>query len=196
METITVDRRIIIKAPNNPYFLKRIFLAGSIEMGKAENWQERIEKAFKNLPVVILNPRRDDWDISWAQSLNNPNFVNQVEWELKMMEKADEILMYFDITTKSPITLLELGLFAHSRKLAVCCPNGFWQKGNVDVVCKYYNIPIFECLNELINWSLKDYENFVEETKEIKIIQKLMQEEKYTKIPTTNPEMEGNRYKY
>jgi hypothetical protein len=38
------------------------------------------------------------------------------------------------------ITLFELGLFARSGKLVVCCPDGFWRKGNVDVVCKRYGV--------------------------------------------------------
>jgi len=53
--------------------------------------------------------------------------------------------MYFDPNTKSPITLLELGLFTVvdrvvKQKIIVCCPTGFWRKGNVDVVCRRYGI--------------------------------------------------------
>lgn len=49
--------------------------------------------------------------------------------------------MYFDPSTKSPISLLELGILtANPNKLLVCCPEGFWRKGNVDVVCRKYNI--------------------------------------------------------
>jgi hypothetical protein len=36
-----------------------IFLAGSIEMGQAERWQAAVEGALADLPVAILNPRRD-----------------------------------------------------------------------------------------------------------------------------------------
>ena len=35
---------------------------------------------------------------------------------------------------RAPITLLELGLFARSGKLIVCCPDGYWRKGNIEVV--------------------------------------------------------------
>jgi hypothetical protein len=52
--------------------------------------------------------------------------------------------MYFDPNTKSPISLLELGLFAQSKKLIVCCPRGFWRKGNVDITCDRYGIPFFD----------------------------------------------------
>jgi hypothetical protein len=57
--------------------------------------------------------------------------------------------MYFDPNTKSPISLLELGLFASSKKLIVCCPDGFWRKGNVRIVCELYNIPLF---NDYDQW--------------------------------------------
>ena len=58
--------------------------------------------------------------------------------------------MYFAPETKAPITLLELGLFARTGKAVVCCPEGFWRKGNVDVVCRMYDIPQVVTLDELI----------------------------------------------
>ena len=63
---------------------KIIFLAGSIEMGKSENWQTKVETYFEDLSAyTILNPRRDDWDSTWEQDFENPNFYQQVNWELK-----------------------------------------------------------------------------------------------------------------
>jgi len=138
----------IIKAPNPiPSFL---FLAGSIEMGTAENWQERTQKLLEETHWIILNPRRDDWDSSWKQDISNPQFKEQVKWELTAMERADCILMHFDPSTKSPITLLELGLHANGEKLVVSCPDGFWRKGNVQIVCKEYKIPLFNSLEEAL----------------------------------------------
>ena len=62
------------------------------------------------------------------------------------------IAMYFAPRTKAPITLLELGLAARSGKAVVCCPAGFWRKGNVDVVCRRYSIPTVPSLNKLIQY--------------------------------------------
>jgi hypothetical protein len=45
---------------------------------------------------------------------------------------------------------LELGLFARSGKRVVGCPDGFWRKGNVEVVCDHYGIPMVEGLADLI----------------------------------------------
>ncbi len=141
----------VIKAPNKIVTHKRsLFLAGSIEMGTAENWQASIEKLFAKEDGVIYNPRRDDWDSSWVQSIENKQFRTQVEWELNGMEAATTIAMYFDAKTKSPITLLELGLHVNDKKLIVYCPNGFWRKGNVEVVCNYYDIPLFDSKREWV----------------------------------------------
>ena len=57
--------------------------------------------------------------------------------------------MYLDPKTKSPISLMELGLQAGSKKLLVVCPDGFWRKGNVEVVCSIYDIPLFNSLDDL-----------------------------------------------
>jgi hypothetical protein len=40
--------------------------------------------------------------------------------------------------TKAPISLLELGLFARSDRVVVGCPDGFWRRGNVEIVCQRY----------------------------------------------------------
>lgn len=56
-----------IQAPNDLTFAKMdkcIFLAGSIEMGKAENWQKRIVDELSDKGYTFFNPRRDDWDSS------------------------------------------------------------------------------------------------------------------------------------
>ena len=143
----------IIKAPDKfmPLTKPSIFLAGSIEMGKAENWQEKATKALSPYDIIILNPRRDDWDSSWVQSIQNPQFREQVEWELRAQEEATAIIMHFDPSTKSPITLLELGLFARSYRLYVSCPPGFWRKGNVEIVCSRYNIPLHDSLDSALD---------------------------------------------
>lgn len=140
-----------VKAPSPPGLQVRIFLAGSIEMGLAEQWQERVVKAMSGASdLVILNPRRDDWDSSWEQRADNPQFSEQVSWELDMLDAADIVVMYLAADTRSPISLLELGLCARSGKLKVCCPEGFWRRGNVEVVCRRYQIPLFATLDDLI----------------------------------------------
>lgn len=130
---------------------RSVFLAGSIEMGKAEDWQSIVTNGLADVDeLIVLNPRRDAWDASWEQSIDNPLFVEQVTWELDAQERATVILMYFAPTTKAPITLLELGLFAQSGRLIVCCPAGYWRRGNVEVVCARHRIPMVADLPALI----------------------------------------------
>jgi len=127
-----------------------VFLAGSIEGDIAENWQNEVIHKLSGENLIILNPRRPKWDNTWKQEIENPQFNEQVTWELDGLENADVIVMYFDKSTKSPISLLELGLFSNSKKLVVCCPDGFWRKGNVDIVCHRYKIEQVDSLEKLI----------------------------------------------
>jgi len=138
--------------PPNPISKKgkSIFLAGSIEMGNAENWQEYLIKNIDHSNLLIFNPRRKDWDNSWKEEIENPQFNEQVNWELNALERADLIVMYFAPNTKSPISLLEFGLFAQTGKMVVYCPKGFWKKGNVDVVCEKYGVKQVESLDNII----------------------------------------------
>jgi hypothetical protein len=120
----------------------KVFLAGSIEMGAAEDWQKIISNTLSKHYVTIYNPRRDDWDSSWEQKVENPQFYQQVNWELNALENSDIIIMYFSPETKSPISLLE----------------GFWRKGNVDIVCEKYFIPNFDNWDKLINFVINKIE--------------------------------------
>jgi hypothetical protein len=126
-----------------------IFLAGSIEMGVAEDWQSRVEATLIYDDVTIYNPRRDSWDSSWVQRESNPEFRYQVNWELDKLREADIIFLYLSPNTKSPISLLELGIHSedHPSKLIVCCPDGFWRKGNVEIICSRNGIPLFDNLD-------------------------------------------------
>lgn len=150
-----------------------VFLAGSIEMGVAEKWQDKVVLLLANEDIDIFNPRRDDWDSSWVQSKDNPQFREQVEWELDYAEKADWLFIYFDPKTKSPITLLELGLFATKNEVILICPEGFWRKGNVDIVAERHknNIKQFATIEQGVNYlkecivKADNYNDFIEKAK-------------------------------
>ena len=129
-----------------------IFLAGSIEMGAAEDWQTKLPEQIyaEHNHVVFYNPRRDEWDSSWKQEQSNPQFNYQVNWEMNKLDQSDIIFMYFSPETKSPISLLELGAYGHTEKMIVCCPDGFWRKGNVEIFCTRHNIPLFDTMQQAI----------------------------------------------
>ncbi len=145
MNVITAPERVV--RPRKPI----VFLAGSIEMGTASRWQDEV---MKNLAVhtgTLLNPRRVDWDAAWEQVIENPKFKEQVMWELAGIEQSDYVAFYFDPHTKSPVTLLELGLaLGLGKRIFIACPSGFWRKGNVDIVAMRNGVPVHESLAELI----------------------------------------------
>jgi Nucleoside 2-deoxyribosyltransferase like len=143
---------VLIKAPGRiPSSESRqryLFLAGSTDV---ESWQDRVSEALKESDWVVLNPRREDWDDTWVESKDDPRFRQQVEWELVAQEmERTTILMYFDPLSKSPISLLELGLFARTGRMKVVCPEGFWKKGNVDLICERYGVRQYGTLEAAI----------------------------------------------
>lgn len=142
----------VIKAPKSTKKVKgpSIFLAGSIDMGAAIEWQNEFARLMEDVDVTIFNPRRDDFDPKMEQDISNPKFVEQVVWELDQLDAATIICCYFDPKGKAPITMMELGLHAHANKLIVCCPEGFWRRANIQIVCERYGIPMADGLAELV----------------------------------------------
>ncbi len=128
----------------------RVFLGGSIDMGKAVDWQAQMIAALADQDVVILNPRRPDWNPAWKPVADEPEFRRQVEWELAALESADVVVLYLTPGSQAPISLLEMGLHARTGKLVVLCPEGFWRKGNVDITAQKYGVKQVESLDALI----------------------------------------------
>ncbi|MCP4528639.1 MAG: hypothetical protein GY833_22395 [Aestuariibacter sp.] len=122
-----------------------VFLAGTIDNGNSADWQSELVEALRLYDVDLYNPRREEWDASWEQSIHNQNFKEQVTWELDHLDKCDIIFMHFVGGSQSPITLLELGLYAEKRpkNLMVVCSPDFWRKGNVEVIAERYGIPLY-----------------------------------------------------
>lgn len=146
MATILKPPTVLPSAPD----VRVLFLAGSIDLGAAPEWQRTLATSLLDIPrLLILDPRRDEWDSNWAQSIHDPNLRGQVEWELAGLELADVIAYYFAPGSKSPVTMLELGLHAREGKAVVCCPDGFWRKGNVDIVCGKYGVEQVDDLDAL-----------------------------------------------
>lgn len=135
----------IINSPQalNDIQYHTVFLAGTIEDGRSVDWQAALVDELADVEITILNPRRAEWDASWVQSIDQPHFRAQVEWELMALERADLVFLYFAAGSYSPISLLELGLHAQSGKVIIVCPEGFWKKGNVDIVAHRFGLPVF-----------------------------------------------------
>ena len=126
-----------------------LFLAGAIDQDRAERWQDRMVAELASLPGTVLNPRRDAWDATWGQDLDDPRFAEQVAWELDALERADAIACWLPAGSQAPISLLELGLHARRGRLVVGCPPGFHRRGNVRAVCQRFGVPHVDSLTEL-----------------------------------------------
>lgn len=134
---------MILEAPNriadyNNLGIK-VFLAGTIENGKSIDWQSEISSYCNEIGLTAFNPRRSKWN----EKANEEELSEQISWELEHMEKADYIIMYILGDSKSPISLLELGLHAREGKLIVFCPKSFYRYKNVEITCNRYNIPLY-----------------------------------------------------
>lgn len=125
-----------------------VFFAGSIEMGKAPPWQKDLAGMLKDLPIAVFNPRRDDFDPNLRQDIAEEIFKQQVEWEMDYLSSSNLIAMYFHPGTLSPVTLAEFGHYVEDPRLTVCCPDGYWRKGNVQVMCQRYGKPLIETWEE------------------------------------------------
>ena len=137
--------------PNPPKYRRfTVFTAGSIEMGDAVNWQPLMADLLRNLPITVCNPRKGHWDQSITQQAKDKYFKQQVKWELDALEQADVICFFFDTATKSPVSLLELGLWAGSDKVIVCCGDKYWKSGNVHLTCERYDIPYVKNFEDLV----------------------------------------------
>jgi hypothetical protein len=127
-----------------------IFLAGAIDQGQAEDWQKKIARSLDDLDLLVLNPRRDDWDSSLEQVASNPEFKQQVMWEVTAMEAADLVVYVFTKDSKAPITFFEFGAFGTTKDAIVCAEDGFYRQGNLDIYCEHFDVPIYHNLDEMI----------------------------------------------
>ena len=144
-EELNVVQKGPMKLPEN---IKSVFLAGTIDNGNSFNWQDDIitELINSDKSCEIYNPRRKHW---------NPNpskeeIENQIKWEQDHLDKADIIAMVLLDDSKSPISLLEIGLYAKSKKLIIFCTPNFYRWDNVRLTCEKYNIELIQDLNPLI----------------------------------------------
>ena len=59
------------------------------------------------------------------------------------------IVIFFDLNTISPITLLELSLYAKDKRLVVYCPRKYFRWTNMEFVCRKYGVKQVYILEEL-----------------------------------------------
>jgi hypothetical protein len=144
----------VITAPERkPITNQSIFLAGTIDDGKSEDWQSKLIEELSDHEITILNPRRNNWG-----DLSDNELRKQITWELDHLEKADIIFMYIIGTSKSPISLLEMGIHIKDSKLIVVCEPEFYRYENVKITCEYYNAELYDSLGLGIDALLSNIE--------------------------------------
>lgn len=104
-----------------------IFLAGSIEMGKAKPWHDAVASQIARRttqPIAFYNPRR-------VEDFTPDMEDEQILWEQERLSTCDYIFMHLQGDTKSPISLLEFGEFIRSGKLFIDVPKDFYRYKNI-----------------------------------------------------------------
>ena len=128
----------------------KLFLGGTIDMGNSLDWQSALTDELCSCdtvhPIMVYNPRRTEWPNS-----DDKKEINvQINWELHHLEMADLIVMNILGNSKSPISLMEIGLFAKEHKLIVFCNPNFYRYDNVRIVCERYGVPLYDTNDILV----------------------------------------------
>lgn len=146
---IIITPEEVINKEANKIGAKSVFLAGTIDNGNSLNWQDKTIIELINLGVKdleVYNPRREHWNPNPSKE----DMEYQIKWEQDHLDKADVIAMVLLDDSKSPISLLEMGLYAKSKKLIVFCTPKFYRFDNVRLTCEKYHIPLVQDLHPLI----------------------------------------------
>jgi Nucleoside 2-deoxyribosyltransferase like len=117
----------LITAPEqvNVDVAKSVFLGGGIT--NCPDWQKEIINLFKDTDYYLLNPRRENFDISDQNAS-----VIQIEWEYKYLNSCDVVLFWFPEEALCPITLFELGKYSSiKRQVFVGCHPNYERKFDV-----------------------------------------------------------------
>jgi hypothetical protein len=87
-----------------------LFLAGGIT--GCPDWQREVIASLAGERITLLNPRRANFPI------HDPSAATQqIEWEHRLLRKADAILFWFPCETLCPIVLYELGAWSMTDKV-------------------------------------------------------------------------------
>ncbi|CAE7025486.1 hypothetical protein P3342_005599 [Pyrenophora teres f. teres] len=148
--TSTDTRAVIHKPPHRTDVeIVSVILYGGMSTDTKKNWRADLSASLSDLPIAILDPTCDAWDSTWIEDISFQPFKDQAKWEMDHAGVADVIVFHFGGKSDQPITLLELGLYAHTGKAVVCCQEDFSKKGNVQIVCERYGIAMCDTVEEL-----------------------------------------------
>lgn len=146
---IIITPEEVVNKEANKINTKSVFLAGTIDNGNSLNWQDKTIIELINLGVKdleVYNPRREHWNPNPSKE----DMEYQIKWEQDHLDKADVIAMVLLDDSKSPISLLEIGLYAKTGKLIVFCTPNFYRWDNVRLTCEKYHIELVQDIHPTI----------------------------------------------
>ena len=134
-----------------------VFLAGSIEMGRAELWQTEIAERFLEAGAAVFDPRRLDWNWDWPQDATpGTPFERQVAWEQDHLARADLVWFRFCAGTASIVSMLELGQsLAAGRRIVIQADPGYMRRANIEIVARNAGVPVFAEKEEALATALQ-----------------------------------------
>ena len=134
---------------------KSLFMAGGIS--NCPNWQAEYADLFKDTNLVLINPRRKDFDMT-----NSKMTIDQIAYEFYHLKRATITSFWFPKETLCPITLLELGKkMMQDKPFFVGIEPGYKRKIDVEEQLKHERpeIKIVYSLENLASqikvWALK-----------------------------------------
>ena len=119
-----------------------VFLAGSIDLELEGNWRNEIVEELKD-DYHFFDPTRKEHN-----QMGNFEMQDHIKWELDALNMSNKILLNFLPDSKSPVSLIELGLYMMSSKLIVVCPKSFYKRRYIKTLCQKYNTELFRNLTE------------------------------------------------
>ena len=132
-----------------------IFLGGS--MTETNDWREHFIEGFKSYDVSFLSPYRKNQPNITDENLdlNDPAIIEHIKWVNNAIDDAWMVFLYFDPSTKSPLSLLDFADLCKNKKAIVCCPKDFWKSTIIKTVCIEFNVQFFEDLENYIEYLKK-----------------------------------------
>lgn len=134
-----------ITLPGEEGVKKRIFLAGSMDVNVTNTWRNSIVNELYNT-YDFFDPTIDNHD-----NLTDTQMRNHILWELKALELSDIVLLNLLPESKSPISLIELGMYVKTNKLIVVCPEEFYTSRYLEELCSYYKVDLYKSLLDFLN---------------------------------------------
>ncbi len=157
---LQVNERIIVLNPGDQLPMMsgdsvKVYLGGTMDFSSANNdwqqlWIDGLVKLsdpikglllIKNVNWVIFNPHVLPQN-PLAPNLDNPEFVQTMQWRMQMMDQADMVFLNIMNKSVSPVPILEFGSLLTSGKLIVRCGEQHQIYSQIRLYCEKYQVPL------------------------------------------------------